>query len=96
MGRGVRAKVKKEDKKVVLTKRELEKIKKDEFARGVDFASRVTVAIMAENHNLTEDEIFEDMEDFARYGEYKRKGYIDTKDVDEIVERRRGIKFQEF
>lgn len=96
MARNNRAKVKKEDKKIVLTKRELEKIKKECRAEGVNLASKLAVAVMAENHNLTEDEIFEDMSDIARWARYKEKGYLAIKDIDEIVERKGGINFEEF
>ena len=95
MARNNRAKPKKQGT-VTLTKREIEKIKKDATNDAVKLASRLAVAVMVENHNLTEDQIFEDMECIARWATCVDKHWLSIKEIDEIIERKGGVRFGGF
>jgi hypothetical protein len=100
MARNNRAKVKKEDKKIVLTKREFDKKKEECRAEGrkegVSILGRLAVAVMAENHNLTEDEIFQDMKDITRWSYCIDKHILAINEVDEICKRKGGVDFEGF
>lgn len=89
-------KAKKKPKNITLTNREVEKIKKDATAEAVKITSRLAVAVMAQNHKLTEDEIFKDMQDISRWAQAIDKHYLSIKEIDEIIEKMGGVKFLNF
>ena len=95
MARNNRAKPKKAET-VTLPKSEIEKIKRDATAEAVLIAGKLVVALMAEKHNLTEDEIFEDMQDYTRWAYCIHEHILDIKEVDEIYEKKHGMKFEDF
>ena len=95
MARNNRAKPQKQGT-ISLRKREIEKIKKDATVEAVLIAGKLAVALMAENHNLTEDEIFKDMQDYTRWAFCVHEHILDIKEVDEIYEKKHGMKFEDF
>ena len=95
MARNNRAKPKKQGK-ISLTEKEIEKMKKDATAEAVLIAGELAVALMAEKHNLTEDEIFEDMQDYTRWAFYIHEHILDIKEVREIYKKRHGLTFEDF
>lgn len=95
MGRNSRAKPKKA-KTITLTEHEVEKIKKRATAEAVKITGALALAVMVQNHGLTEDEVFKDMEDMGRWAQFMDAHYLQIQEVLDIVEARGGIKILDF
>jgi protein-tyrosine phosphatase len=77
----------------IVSDKQIEKIKKEATKEAVSLISRLAVAVMAQNHNLTEDEIFKDMQDISRWAQFYDAHYLSIKEIDEVIEKKGGIKF---
>lgn len=91
MGRSTRAKP---PKIIKITERELKKIKKQISEEATQIASVLMMAVMVQNHNLTGDQICEDMEDTARWAQYLALHILQIKEVVEYVEEKSDMELE--
>ena len=80
MGRANRAKPKK-PKTITLKKNEVEKIKKQATADAIKITGALALAVMVQNHGLTEDEVFKDMEDIGHWAQAMDKHLVSISDM---------------
>lgn len=80
-------------KPVTLTRKQIEKIKQDVTKKATQKAMLICLGVMADYHNMSEDEICEFAEQLHRIGEWEEKDWIRLDELADIIEKKTGLRF---
>lgn len=83
MARNSRAKP---QKLIKLTEKQVEQIKQEATNKAIQLSSVLHMAVMVQNHNLTGEQVCEDMQDYFRWAEFINLHILEMEDVISYVE----------
>ena len=79
-----------------ISEKQLRKIKHDVSKEAIEKTCLLSIAVMADRLNLSEDEICEVAEDISRWAQYLDDHILKIEEVAGIIEKKTGIKFARF
>lgn len=79
-----------------VSEKQLRKIKQEVSREAVEKTCLLSIAVMADRLNLSEDEICTIAEDISRWAQYLDDHVLKLEEVAAVIEKKTGIKFARF